>query len=133
MEPWARGAWSPGIRPVLGWGGGVRPGWKREQKCGRGAQQEVRGGVRIETWVAEMGMNAEAQWGRSWESVEGTGGATVVTGMSALVLGVRGIMRCCRGQSGWGATIMLGGHCDENVSRGTVRGMGRGEVRGHGG
>ena len=56
----------------------------------------MRGGVRIETWVAKMGMNAEDQWGRSWESVEGTGGATAVTGISALVLGVRGIMRCCR-------------------------------------
>lgn len=35
---------------------------------------EGRGGVRVETWVAEMGRNAEGQWGRSWEPVEGTGG-----------------------------------------------------------
>lgn len=32
LEPWTRGAWSPGIRPVLGWGGGGQAGWEREQK-----------------------------------------------------------------------------------------------------
>lgn len=69
MEPWARGAWSPGIRPVLGWGGGVRPGWKREQKWGRRAQREVGGRARIETWVAETlqmlrvsGADPGSQW-----------------------------------------------------------------------
>lgn len=39
LEPWARGAWSPGIRPVLGWGGGGQAGWEREQKQGRESQQ----------------------------------------------------------------------------------------------
>ena len=92
LEPWARGAWSPGIRPVLGWGGGVRPGWKREQKWGRGAQREVGGGARIETWVAEMVQMLRVS-GVCW-------GVTGVIGISAIMLGFSRIMRCQGSQGG---------------------------------